>query len=171
MSTARLKQVNFDTHIKPKSISIPDTKTGDNGTAMLPKKVRISKIPAKRFLYRSLWAQIFEKTFQTFEKKLKKKFLGRSWAKIGLRKTQPNVISKRQYSESSPDIDPKNHDCTMKSERGALVRGSDPPSGQCSQSNRWYVAGAGQALDSNTFGRCCVENRRRNYSILLRWQK
>ena len=38
MSTARLKQVNFDTHIKTKSISIPDTKTGDSGTAMLPKK-------------------------------------------------------------------------------------------------------------------------------------
>ena len=82
MSTARLKQVNFDTHIKPKSISIPDTKTGDNGTAMLPKKVRISKIPAKRFLYRSLWAQIFEKKFQTFEKKTEKK---RSWVDLGPR--------------------------------------------------------------------------------------
>ena len=44
------------------------SKTGDNGNAMLPKKVRISKKPAKRFLYRSLWAQIFEKRFQTFQK-------------------------------------------------------------------------------------------------------
>ena len=31
-------------------------------------KSRISKIPAKRFLYRPLWAQIFEKKFQTFQK-------------------------------------------------------------------------------------------------------
>ena len=36
--------------------------------------------------------------------------------------------SKRRDSESSTDID-KTSDCAMKAERGALVRGSDPPSG------------------------------------------
>ena len=30
------------------------TYTGDNGNAMFPSKVRISKMPAKRFLYRSV---------------------------------------------------------------------------------------------------------------------
>ena len=34
-------------------------------TRFCQKKVRVSKIPAKRFMYRSLWAQIFEKKFQT----------------------------------------------------------------------------------------------------------
>ena len=66
----------------------------------------------------------------------------------------------------------KTNDCAMKSERGAPVRGSDPPSGQrCSQNDRWYVAGAGQASDTHTFGRCYVENRRLKLSIPLRWQK
>ena len=44
-------------------------------------------------------------------------------------------------------------DCAMKSERGALVRGTR------------------QASDTNTFGRCCVENRRQKNSIPPRWQK
>ena len=88
-------------------------------------------------------------------------FLGRSWAKIGLRKTQLNVNSKRRDSESSADIDQQPNDCAMKSERGALVRGSDPRSGQIqfSRNDRLYVVGAGQAFDPNIFGRCCVENR------------
>ena len=50
----------------------PDRKTGDNGNVFFPWKDRISKIPAKRFLYRSLWAQIFKKKFQTFQKPRKK---------------------------------------------------------------------------------------------------
>ena len=71
---------------------------------------------------------------------------------IGLRKTQPNVCLKRRDSESWTDIDrqmysqltffnlkkKKPNDCAMKSERGALARGSDPPSGhKCSQNDRW----------------------------------
>ena len=36
---------------------------------------------------------------------------------------------------------------------------------------RLYASGAGQASDTSTFGRCCVENRRPNFSIRLRWQK
>ena len=48
-------------------IQFSSRKTGDNGNAMFPKKVRISKIPAKRFLYRSLWAQVFEKKVSTLK--------------------------------------------------------------------------------------------------------
>ena len=33
------------------------------------------------------------------------------------------------------------------------------------------MAGAGQASDTNTFGRCRVEMRRQKFSIPLRWQK
>ena len=40
---------------------------------------------------------------------------------------------------------------------------------RCSQKGRWYAAG--QALDTNRFGRCCVENRRQKFWIPPRWQK
>ena len=53
-------------------------------------------ILAQRFLYRSLRAQIFEKKVSNFSKTPKKKIVSRSWAKIGLRKTQPNVCSKKK---------------------------------------------------------------------------
>ena len=43
---------------------------------MFALKVRIWNISAKRFLYRSLWAQIFEKKFRAFQKPRKKYFLG-----------------------------------------------------------------------------------------------
>ena len=82
--------------------------TDDNGNAMLPKQVWISKIPAIRFLYLSLWAQIFEKNVSNFSKKLNKWFLGRCWAKIGLRKARPDVRSNRRGSESWTDIDREN---------------------------------------------------------------
>ena len=59
----------------------------------------------------------------------KKKVLGRCWAKIGLKKPQPNVDSERRDSESSTDIDRQNQRLRRKISTGALVRGSDPPSG------------------------------------------
>ena len=62
--------------------------------------------------------------------------LGRSWAKIGLGKTQQKVNSKRRDSESSTDIDGQTFYCAMKSERGALIRDSDKPSRQCLQNDR-----------------------------------
>ena len=89
-----------------------------------------------------------------------------AWAKL----SQMFVRSGEIPSPRQTWID-KTNDCVMKSERGALVSSSDRPSGQCSQHGRWYVAGAGQASDTNTFGRCCVENRRQKISIPLRWQK
>ena len=74
-------------------------------------------------------------------------------------------------SPGQTSIDKTNH-CAMKCERGAPVRGSDPPSGHSVYKTTGdKMAGAGQASDTNTFGRCCVEIRRRKFSIPLRWQK
>ena len=46
----------------------------------------------------------------------------------------------------------KTNDCAMKSERGELVRGSDPPSGHSvhKTTGNIYVTGAGQTSDINT---------------------
>ena len=57
----------------------------------------------------------------------------------------------------------KTNDRAMKSERGALVRGSDPPSGHSvhkTAGDTWRAPA--RHSDTNAFGRCCVENRRKN---------
>ena len=113
--------------------------TGDNGNAMLQKKVRISKIPTKTFSVPIAMSANLQKTVSNFSKTPKKiipgPILGQDRpAKIGLRKTQPNVCSKRRDSESN--------DCAMNSERGASVRGSDPPSGHSvhkTTGDRWWA--------------------------------
>ena len=67
----------------------------------------------------------------------------------------------------------KNNDCIMKSERGARLRGSDPPSGRSvyeTSGNTWW-ASARRLIQTHLFGRCCVHNRRYKFSIPLRWQK
>ena len=63
-------------------------------------------------------------------------------------------------SPAQTSID-KTSDYAMKSERGALVRGSDPPSGHSARMTAGvvYVAVAGQAFETKTFGRWCAENR------------
>ena len=101
-------------------------------------------------------------------------------------------------SPGQTSIDQTN-DCAMKSERGALVRGYDPPSGHSvhkTTGDRWrapdrrlkpltrvtknYLLALGTThissfftkhSETNTFGRCCVEYRRQKFSIPLRWQK
>lgn len=87
-------------------------------------------------------------------------FRGGSSVTILLRKAQRDVEfeagdipSPRQKS-----IDETN-DRVIKSERGALVTGSDPPYVRRSHEGRWYVAGAGRASHETIFGRRCVENR------------
>ena len=81
-------------------------------------------MPAKRFLYRSLSAQISEKIrFKLFKNPDKKK----SWADLGPQLSQMFVRSGEIPSPRQTSIDETN-DCAMESERGALVRGSDPPS-------------------------------------------
>ena len=62
------------------TLALPET--DDNGNAMLPKRVKISKTPTIRFLYRSLWAQIFPKKKSKLSKKPEKH---NSWADLGPR--------------------------------------------------------------------------------------
>ena len=144
---------------------------------MLPKKVGISKIPAINFWIARYEHNFSQKKFlRNLKKKQKETFLGRFWAKIGVRKTQPNkgliqsgeIPSPRQRSKD------KTNDCVINSERGALVRGSDPPFGHGvhkTTGDRWRAPARRQASDTNTFGRCCVKNRREKFSIPLWWRK
>ena len=81
------------------------------------------------------------------------------------------VRSREIPSPGQTSID-KTNDCAMKSERGAPVRGSDPPSGHSvykTTGDRWRAPA--RRLIQNSFGRSCVENRRQKFSIPLRWQK
>ena len=66
---------------------------------------------------------------QTLKEKKEKQFLAGCWGKIGLRNTRRNVFirSGEIPSPRQTSVD-KTNDCSMKSELGALVRGSDPPS-------------------------------------------
>ena len=81
-------------------------------TRCCPKNFEFQIYPPKDFLYRSLLAMstiLRKKSFKRFNTPPRKRqFLGRSWVKIGLRKTQPNVNSKRRDSGSSTDIDRQN---------------------------------------------------------------
>ena len=105
--------------------------TGDNGNAMLPKKSsNFRRYPPKDLCTARYEHKSWKKKYQTLQPRPpKKRILGRSWAKIGRRKTQPNVVRSGEIpSPRQTSIDNTN-DCAMKSERGALVRGSDPSSG------------------------------------------
>ena len=64
------------------------------------------------------------------------------------------------WSPRQTSID-KTNDCAMKSERGALDRDSDPPSGHSVHNTAGDTeAGAGEASDTNTFGRYCIPGRK-----------
>ena len=82
-------------------------------------------MPTERFLYRSLRAQIV-----TFQKPRNIIPVGRFWAKIGLNKLSQMFIRSGEIPSPRQTSIDKTNDCTMKSERSALVRGSDPPSSQ-----------------------------------------
>ena len=97
-------------------------------TRCFHKKLEFQRFPPKDFCTARYERKSSKRKFQFFQKTRKKLFLGRSWAKIGFRKTQPNVRSGEIPSPGQTSID-KTNDCAMKSERGAPVRGSDPPSG------------------------------------------
>ena len=77
-------------------------------TRCFHKKLEFQRYPPKDFCTACYEHRSSKKEFQTFQNPPRKYFLGRSWAKIGLRKTQPNVCSKRRNSESSTDIDGQN---------------------------------------------------------------
>ena len=77
-------------------------------TRCFHKKLEFQRYPPKDLCTARYERKSSKKNFQTFQKPRKKQFLSRSWAKIGLRKTQPNVCSKRRDSESWRDIDRQN---------------------------------------------------------------
>ena len=92
---------------------------------MLPKQVEFQRYLPYVFCTTRYDHQPSKNKFQT-QKKPEKKNLGRRWAKIGLRKVivrSGEISGPRQTSMDEPN------DCAMKCERGALARGSDPPSG------------------------------------------
>ena len=68
----------------------------------------------------------------------------------------------------------KTNDCVMKSERGALVRGSDPPSGHSiynTAGDTWRAPARRLIQKRLAAGGYLVETRRQKISIPLRWQK
>ena len=102
------------------------------------KKAWISKIPAIKFMYRSLWANVFffkrSKRFFFYREKKSWADVGPnsawSWADVGPNSaweklSQMLIRSGKIPSPRQPSID-KTNDCAMRSERGALVRGSNP---------------------------------------------
>ena len=122
---------------------------------MLPKKK--SKIPAIRFLHRSLLAQIFEKKVPNMKKKTEKINPGQM-----LGQDRPEKNSAKCSFEAARlralDIHRSTQTRLMKSERGALVRGSDPPSGHSvhkTAGDTWRAPA--RRLNTNTFGRGCAE--------------
>ena len=54
--------------------------------------------------------------------------MGRFWATIGLRGTHRKLVRSGEIPSPRQTSIDKTNDCVMKSERGALVRDSDPPS-------------------------------------------
>ena len=70
-------------------------------TRCFHKKLEFQKLPAKRFLYRSLWAQIFEKKVSNFSKKNEK---NNSWADLGPRSAweKPSQMFVRSGEIPSP---------------------------------------------------------------------
>ena len=77
-------------------------------TRCFRKKLEFQRYPPKDFFTARYEHKSSERKFQTSQKPRKKLFLDRSLAKVGLRKTQPNVSSKRRDSESWTDIDRQN---------------------------------------------------------------
>ena len=104
------------------------------------KKVEFQRYPPKDFCTARHEHKSSKKKFQTFQKPRKKAFLGRSWPKIGLRKLSEILARSDEISTPGQTSIDKNNDCATKSERGAPVRGSDPPFGHSvhrTNGDRW----------------------------------
>ena len=98
-------------------------------TRCFHKKLEFQRYPPKDCCTARYERKSSKKKLQTFQKPRKKSFLGRSWAKIGLRKTRPKFVRSGEIASPGQTSIDETNDCAMKSERGAPVRGSDPPSG------------------------------------------
>ena len=70
-----------------------------------------------------------QKTSSKLKKSQKKYIVGRLWPKIGLRKVSQMIVGSGEISSPGQTSMDETNDCAMKCERGALVKGSDPPSG------------------------------------------
>ena len=79
-------------------------------TRYFHKKLEFQRYPSKDFCTARYEHKSSKKKFQTFQKPRKKSFLGRSWAKIGPRKTQPNVCSPvlDRHRATKPTTAPRN---------------------------------------------------------------
>ena len=116
--------------------------TGDNGNAMLPKKSSNLKDTRQSIsVPLALSTNLRKQSFKLFKNPEKKKILGRSWAKIGLRKCSQMLIRSGEIPSPGQTSIDKTNDFDMKSERGALVRGSDPPSGHSVHKTTGEISG------------------------------
>ena len=96
-------------------------------TRSFHQKLEFQRYPPKDFCTALYEHKSSEIKLSNFSKTQQKIVLGRSWAKIGLRKTQPNVNSKCEIPSPGQTSIDKTNDCAMKSDRGVDVRGSDLP--------------------------------------------
>ena len=122
-------------------------------TRCFHKKLEFQRYPPKDFGTARYERKSSKKKFHTFLKPRKNRVIPGPI----LGQDRPEKNSAKCLFEAARY---RTNDGAMKSERGAPVRGSDPPSGH-----------SVRASDTNTFGCCCVENRRQKISIPLRWQK
>ena len=133
------------------------------GKQSTKKKFEFQRYPSFVLRTRFLWARLVKQMSQTFGQARKKQNLGPVLGQHRLEKNSGGCLvrSGEIPSPRQTSID-KTNDCIMNYEQSALVRGSDPPyvGPPCSQNGRWHVAGAGQAYDKKTTGRCCSQNRR-----------
>ena len=108
-------------------------------TRCFHQKARISKIPPKRFLYRSLWAQIYEKKVSNFSKTPNKIIPGPILGQDRPEKNSAKYVnSKRRDSESSTDIDRQNQRPRHEIWTGRARSGLRPTLwSRCSQNYRW----------------------------------
>ena len=68
------------------------SETDADGQAMLPKNgLNFKEYRHKFSAPLAMSTNLHKKKFQAWKKTREKSFLGRCWAKIGLRNTQPNV--------------------------------------------------------------------------------
>ena len=103
--------------------------------------------------------------FQTLGKAQNKQFWGRCWDKIGFRRSQADVCSKRRDCDFSTDIHRQNQRLRHEFLTESLVRGSDSRNGRC------HVAGVDQTYDRKSIRRWCAQNTKQKISIRLERQK
>ena len=143
---------------------------------MLPKKKWIPKIPAYGYLNKKSVPRAMNTNLPKTSSKLSKinekhhsgQMLGQD--RPEKHSTKCSIRSGEIPSPRWTSID-KTNDCVMNSERGALVRGSDPPSGHSvhNTAGDTWTAPARRLIQKYLF--TGVENRRQRISIPPRWQK